>query len=78
MERWQLPKSAVEFCIPPENTGVRVDSGVSEGDEIGVFYDPMIAKVISKGQTRNQAIHGLHEALGRIQVGQPERHQSEL
>ena len=33
-------------------TGVRVDAGVEEGDEVGTSYDPMIAKLIAHGPTR--------------------------
>eukprot|EP01126_Amoeba_proteus_P065498 TRINITY_DN9328_c0_g2_i5.p1 TRINITY_DN9328_c0_g2~~TRINITY_DN9328_c0_g2_i5.p1 ORF type:complete len:722 (-),score=145.94 TRINITY_DN9328_c0_g2_i5:111-1982(-) len=47
----------------PENKNIRVDSGVLEGSEISVYYDPLIAKVISHGQNRNEAIKTLEEAL---------------
>ena len=39
----------------PTGPGVRVDAGVTEGSEIGVHYDPMIAKLICSGETREQA-----------------------
>jgi len=39
----------------PSGPGVRVDSGVAEGDEIGVNYDPLLAKLISSGETREAA-----------------------
>jgi len=41
----------------------RIDSGVSEGDTISPFYDPMIAKLISRKKTREEAIDHLHCAL---------------
>jgi acetyl/propionyl-CoA carboxylase alpha subunit len=44
-------------------TGVRVDAGVEEGDEIGIAYDPMIAKLIAHGTTRIDALDALREAL---------------
>ena len=47
----------------PEGEGVRVDSGIAEGGEISMFYDPMIAKLITHGQTREEAIDRLAEAL---------------
>ncbi len=50
-------------------TGVRVDAGVEEGDEIGTRYDPLIAKVIATGLTRDEAIDRLHEALAETAVG---------
>jgi len=43
--------------------GVRVDTGVREGDEIGERYDPMIAKVIAHGSTRREALDRLRAAL---------------
>jgi len=49
---------------PDEETDrIRVDTGVSEGDEISMFYDPMIAKLVSCGKNRAQAIHTMQEAL---------------
>jgi len=48
---------------PPEGDGLRLDSGVVEGDEITLYYDPMIAKLIAYGADRNQAIDRLGRAL---------------
>jgi len=42
---------------------IRVDAGVAEGDEIGIAYDPMIAKLVAHGTTRTQALDVLREAL---------------
>jgi propionyl-CoA carboxylase alpha chain len=47
---------------------LRIDSGVREGDEISMFYDPMIAKVIGYGDSRDAAIDALAESLDRLQV----------
>lgn len=47
---------------------LRIDSGVREGDEISLFYDPMIAKVIGYGKTREVAIDTLAQALDRLHV----------
>src|SRR5207253_1810066 len=44
-------------------TSVRVDAGVEEGDEIGTSYDPMIAKLIADGSTRDEALDRLAAAL---------------
>ncbi len=52
----------------PSGLGVRVDSGVKEGDEVSVFYDPMIAKVIASGADRHQAIKRLSGALRNFVV----------
>ncbi len=47
----------------PRVPGVRVDSGVAEGDEISVHYDPLLAKVIALAETRDLAIARLVAAL---------------
>jgi acetyl/propionyl-CoA carboxylase alpha subunit len=49
--------------------GVRVDSGVREGDEIGTAYDPMIAKLIAAGGTREEAFNRLAAALRETEIG---------
>ena len=43
--------------------GVRVDSGIASGAEVGLFYDPMLAKVCAAGADRDQARRRLLEAL---------------
>jgi propionyl-CoA carboxylase alpha chain len=48
--------------------GVRVDTGVESGSEISPFYDPMIAKVIAHGATREEAARRLADALARAEV----------
>ena len=49
---------------PKENDVVRVDTGVVEGDEVSVFYDPMIAKLVVWGDNREIALKRLISALG--------------
>jgi 3-methylcrotonyl-CoA carboxylase alpha subunit len=48
--------------------GPRADSGVEEGQEITPFYDPMIAKIIRHGRTREEALARLRGALAEIRV----------
>ena len=48
--------------------GVRVDTGVREGDRITPFYDPMVAKVIAHGATRAAAVGALTRALEEVDV----------
>ncbi len=52
----------------PVGNGVRVDSGVSEGDAISMFYDPMISKLIAFAPTRAEAIARLHLALDHYEI----------
>jgi acetyl/propionyl-CoA carboxylase alpha subunit len=47
---------------------IRVDAGVEEGDEIGIAYDPLIAKLIAHGPTRNDALDLLRAALNETEV----------
>ena len=50
--------------LPPESSpNIRVDSGVVEGGEISMFYDPMIAKLVATGETRDVAISYMRDAL---------------
>lgn len=53
----------VRYMPPLEGQHVRVDTGVYEGGEISVYYDPMIAKLITYAKTRNEAIDYMREAL---------------
>jgi acetyl-CoA carboxylase biotin carboxylase subunit len=52
----------------PVGPGIRVDSGVVEGDEIGIDYDPMIAKLVVCGETREAARRRALEALKRYPI----------
>jgi acetyl-CoA carboxylase biotin carboxylase subunit len=52
----------------PSGPGVRVDSGVEEGSDVGVHYDPMLAKLIAWGHDRDAAIARAIEALKRFPV----------
>jgi len=53
---------------PKEENGVRVDTGVREGDVVSPFYDPMIAKLIVWDENRDAALRKLQTALGDYQV----------
>merc|ERR1712137_700317 len=53
---------------PEESENVRIDTGVSQGDEVSVFYDPMIAKLIVWDKDRQSAIRKLYKALQEFQI----------
>lgn len=57
----------LSVCQAPERMA-RVDTGVREGAEISMFYDPMIAKLITHAPTRAEAIHAQAEALDRYLI----------
>jgi acetyl-CoA carboxylase biotin carboxylase subunit len=49
--------------VEPKGPGVRIDSGVSSGDEITIHYDPLVAKLIVWAENRPAAIQRMHSAL---------------
>ncbi|HEV2865583.1 MAG TPA: acetyl/propionyl/methylcrotonyl-CoA carboxylase subunit alpha [Allosphingosinicella sp.] len=53
----------VRYRPPEAREGVRIDDGVAEGGEVSMFYDPMIAKLITYGESREVAIDRQIEAL---------------
>jgi acetyl/propionyl-CoA carboxylase alpha subunit len=57
IERLQLPGD------------IRVDAGVEAGDEVPVFYDPLVAKLVAHAETREEALERLSEALRATDVG---------
>ena len=56
----------VRYAPPEESTTLRVDTGIYEGGEVSMHYDPMIAKVISYGPTRDAAIATMRQALNEF------------
>ena len=65
-----LPASGtLTFLQQPEETvHVRVDTGVLQGDEVSVYYDPMIAKLIVWDEDRNKALRRLSKALAEYRI----------
>ncbi|MGQ9365924.1 acetyl-CoA carboxylase biotin carboxylase subunit [Azospirillum sp. A39] len=56
------------YVPPAEDPHVRVDTGVYEGGEISMYYDPMIAKLCTWGSTRDSAIQRMREALDQYYI----------
>ncbi|MGV6872772.1 ATP-binding protein [Pseudochelatococcus sp. B33] len=65
LDVFRLPDHTA-FGINPN--GVRIDSGVREGDDVSPFYDPMIAKLIVHGPTREEALARLDAALAGTHI----------
>ena len=61
----------VRYNPPQEMEGIRIDDGVTEGGEVSMFYDPMIAKLITYAPTREEAINKQIEALDRFEIQGP-------
>ena len=70
-ERDFMPASGrlEQLSAPTESPHVRIDSGVVEGDEVSIYYDPMIAKLIVWDRDRERALARLQRALGEYRVG---------
>lgn len=58
----------IEKFVAPDQDFARVDTGVRSGDEISIFYDPMIAKISARGKDRPEAIYHLQSALAHTAV----------
>jgi acetyl/propionyl-CoA carboxylase alpha subunit len=54
--------------VPPEGPGIRVDSGIQSGDTVSIHYDPLVAKIITYGDTRSDAIKRMCHALDETVV----------
>lgn len=53
---------------PPSGEGIRLDSGYTEGMEIPIFYDPMLAKLITYGKDRQEAISIMKDAISNFEI----------
>ncbi|HEY2827103.1 MAG TPA: acetyl/propionyl/methylcrotonyl-CoA carboxylase subunit alpha, partial [Pirellulales bacterium] len=58
----------IRYLPPQESQSVRVDTGVYEGGEVSIHYDPMIAKLITHGVTREEAILRMRDALNEFYI----------
>jgi len=62
------PGTLTQLVLPEERDGIRVDSGVREGDKITPFYDPMIAKICAHGADRVTATSKIISALESTKI----------
>ncbi len=68
----------VHLWSTPDGEGVRVDAGIVSGQEISPFYDPMVAKIIAWGETRDMARQRLRMALEETVLIGPQTNQAFL
>ena len=68
LHRLHVPGVDAEFAVPPGAHGLRLDSGVVDGDVVGVHYDPMLAKLIAHGPDRASALRRLVTALRGAEI----------
>jgi acetyl/propionyl-CoA carboxylase alpha subunit len=52
----------------PTGNNIRVDNGFEEGQEIPIYYDPMLSKLVTYGKTRNEAIQLMIQAINNYKV----------
>jgi propionyl-CoA carboxylase alpha chain len=52
----------------PEGDGIRVDNGIAEGMDVPIYYDPMLAKLVTYGKTREESIEKMIEAIDNYTV----------
>lgn len=65
-----LPSTGqLTYLKEPTGTGIRIDTGVTNTSIISQYYDPMIAKLIAWGGTREQALQRLQQALSHYFIG---------
>lgn len=55
--------------MPKESSSIRIDDGVFAGAEVSMFYDPMIAKIVTYGKDRMETISYMQQALSESYVG---------
>jgi acetyl-CoA carboxylase biotin carboxylase subunit len=67
-QRFAPSPGKIEILRWPDGPGVRVDSGVYEGSEISIHYDPMVAKLIVWAADREKALNRLERALSELRV----------
>ena len=65
------PGRLERFLLPQPTQSLRIDSGFREGDEVTFFYDPLVAKVICHGPTRDATIQGMLNGLRQIVIEGP-------
>jgi 3-methylcrotonyl-CoA carboxylase alpha subunit len=58
----------VHWRMPPENHSLRIDTGFGQGGRVSQYYDPMLAKVIARAETREGALTRLRSALSSIEI----------
>jgi acetyl/propionyl-CoA carboxylase alpha subunit len=63
-----VPSVAAEFDSLGQRTGIRLDSGIVAGSTVSIYYDPMLAKVVSYAPTRRRSALVLADALARARL----------
>jgi 3-methylcrotonyl-CoA carboxylase alpha subunit len=67
IDQFIYPAQSTHFSLDYDN-GIRMDTGVTDGDEVSPFYDPMIAKLIVWAEDRQSAINKMKQALQQTHI----------
>ena len=72
-ERGFLPSTGTlaHLRLPASSEAIRIETGVTAGDRVSPFYDPMLAKIIAWGPDRAAALRRLRAALGETEIVGP-------
>ena len=62
------PGQIEQFVLPEQNETLRIESGVRSNDQMTPYYDPMIAKIVTHGCNRIEALSRMKSALGAIKL----------
>ena len=62
------PGELLEFVLPPATERLRIETGYRQGDKVTVYYDPLVAKIVAHGDTRDDAVRTLCDALSQTRV----------
>ncbi|MGR8947955.1 MAG: acetyl-CoA carboxylase biotin carboxylase subunit [Gammaproteobacteria bacterium] len=62
------PGELATYSMPEQSANIRIDTGVSEGDTITPYYDPMIAKLVCYGASRELALAEMRNALEQVKI----------
>ncbi|MBX6374873.1 MAG: ATP-grasp domain-containing protein [Acetobacteraceae bacterium] len=65
------PGRLTRFRLPRGNADWRIETGYREGMEVTPFYDPLLAKAVVRGRSREEAIRGLRELLAAVEIEGP-------
>ncbi|MFF0740835.1 biotin carboxylase N-terminal domain-containing protein [Streptomyces sp. NPDC004111] len=68
---WQPQTGELHTLDVPAGPGLRLDTGYTGGDTVGIHYDPMLAKVVAHAPTRHEAVRRLAHALARTRLHGP-------
>ena len=58
----------IRRLVEPQGPGIRVDSGVYEGSDVSIYYDPLIAKLATHGSNRDEAISRMKRAIAEYRI----------